>query len=178
MTAARTTPSRRFRLLRSSLAAAALATGALTLAAAPAHAEVIDTDGVRIAVHLGKADFGNDDHWFGAPQNDGKLTWNDAGSTRTGTLTGKVYWDDGLSGGCARVKMTLFDSAGHQVGQATSGSACKAGGGLASRSVTLKVSSAKAHRAVITTQAAPGINGPWKSVGSQTRHYGQVGGTD
>jgi hypothetical protein len=175
MTAARPTPSRRSRLLRSTLAAA-LSTGALLLAATPAHAEVIDTDNVLI--NGGRADFGNDPHLGGTPMSPGKLSWNDAGATRTGTLKGKEYWDDLFSGGCARVVVTLLDNAGKKVDSAVSTPVCRAGGGLKAKNITLTVSSPAAHRAVVTTQAAPGPSGPWTAGGTQTVRYGQPGGID
>src|SRR3954451_19217249 len=122
MSAARTTPSR---LLRSALATA-LAAGALTLCAAPAHAAELDTDNVLI--NGGAADFGNDPHVAGTPNllDPGRLRWDATGSARTGTLSGKEYRDDSFSGGCARVVLTLRNSAGTRVDRAISTPVCTA----------------------------------------------------
>jgi len=177
MTATRPAPSRRSRLLRSTLAAA-MAAGALALGATPAYATVIDTDNVLI--NGGAADFGNDPHAGGSPNifAPGTLAWNISGSARTGTLTGKEYRDDLFSGGCARVVLALFNSSGSRVDRVISDPVCRATGGLAAKKITLKVSSPAAHRAVISTQAAPGLNGPWQQTGSQTVYFGQPGGND
>lgn len=167
-----TMPSRSSRLLRSTLAAT-LTAGALMFAAAPAHAEVIDTD--RVLINGGKADFGNGRHEGGSPKHAGTLSWNDRGTTRTGTLTGNVYWDDLFSGGCARVVLTLLDSSGNRLDRAYSEPVCGTGSNFEAEAkrISLAVSSPAAHRAVITSQAAPGETGPWSVGGTRTVRYGQ-----
>jgi hypothetical protein len=110
--------------------------------------------------------------------NPGKLSWDVSGSARTGTLTGTEYWDDLFSGGCARVVLALHDSAGNRVDRAISKEVCGATGGLQAKNITLKVSSPQAHHAIVSTQAAPSPNGPWKQTGSKTVRLGQPGGVD
>ncbi|MGQ0574677.1 MAG: hypothetical protein ACT4RN_10815 [Pseudonocardia sp.] len=179
-----TTTTARTRLLGSALALTA-ALGVAGITAGTAHAAVVDQDSVKIAVPLGKADFGRGLHVGGEPTAPGTVTWRDdpgPNNTRkiSARLQGLVYWDDVFSGGYARVKLTLLDASGNPLVSATSGAAHRAGTmtplQVPAANVDLNLSHTKARFARVETQQAQSAGGPWTFVGSKQVRYGDVGG--
>jgi hypothetical protein len=57
-----------------------------------------------VKINSGRVDFGDDPHWFGAPQTEGWICW-DGGAT----VEGKLYWD-AFEAGCAHLSLLYFDS--------------------------------------------------------------------
>lgn len=145
--------------------------------ASPASAVApLDTDDVLIKGQ--QVDFGNNPHKSGSPQTPAKLEWSYSGATVKALLTGTVYWDATNKSGCARVRMTMYNSSNAVLGAPTySGRACRAGlGGLVSKYVELPLgSTAGAYKVVITTQTAPSASTPgsaYQNTGSVTRFFG------
>lgn len=170
----RSTVGRRIAAVAVAVSAAA---GVAGLTAGTAHAATVDKDDVKVAVPLGKADFGRGAHLGGAPVSPGEVTWDD--HNRTATVRGTVYWDDVTAGGYARVRVVLLDNSGRTLDSAASGAAGRPGGWtgvVPSRGVELRVSSPQARTAKVVTESAPTPTGPWTFVGSQTVRYGDVGG--
>lgn len=169
--------------LRRAAAVTALVAGFTAATAGSAQAVVRDTDPFKIATQWGKADFGSGAHVLGAPKYPGLLSWDESsdGRTVTAKLTGRVYWDDVTSGGCARVRMRLYNTSGALSGTVYSAAACRAGGwtgDVTSRSVNMSRASETANKVVVTTQKAPGPGGDYVNVGSVTRYWGEVNGLD
>jgi hypothetical protein len=166
-------------LARGTAVAIAVMAGVGIVGAGPASAVVRDVDSVYIAGILGQADFGSGGHAGGQPLAAGNLTWDDQGTQTAARLTGRVFWDDLFSGGCARVRMSLYNTSGTLMDTKYSGKACRAGSGsVVSKSVDLTLSAAHAHKVVVTTQKAASATSPFSNVGSQTRYNGQVNGVD
>lgn len=164
-------------------AAMALVAGVIMLGASPASAVIRDTDPVKIAAPGGKADFGSGGHHLGAPDGSGRLSFDDLTdspkNTIRVTLTGRVYWDDGSSGGCALVRMRIFSLSGAKLTTVYSEPVCRVGDGVVkSRSVSISSSQRRAHKVVIATLQSTTKNGPYDLVRSATRYYGEVNGHD
>ena len=152
-----------------------IAAAVVGIATGSASASVVDTDTLKI--WQGKADFGNGWHVGGAPTGDARLTWDKGSSTITVTLSGTVYWDDILSGGCARVRYRLYTTSGSIASTVYSTPVCRAGSGNPfsqppQRTYTKSLSHPQAFKAHIVAQKAPGSGGPWTNDGGETRFYG------
>lgn len=164
--------------VRRAAAAATLVIGITAMTAQSAQAVLRDTDYVHITYD--KADFGDGIHLWGSPQENGVLTWDESSNgVKTGTLTGRVYWDDFTSGGCARVRIQLYSVAGTWLGTADSDTACRVGGGsVTSKAVNISLRSTAAHKMVITTQKAASPTSRFHREASVTRYWGEVHGRD
>jgi hypothetical protein len=167
--------------IRRAATVATLVAGISMGAAGSAQAVVRDVDPFKIAVWLGKADFGRGNHLWGSPERNGVLIWDESTNGRnvTATLSGRVYWDDVTSGGCARIRMRLYTTSGTLAGTAYSAAACRSGGWTGTvphRAVNLSLNSLTAHKVVVTAQKAPGGSGPWTNEESVTRYLGQLNG--
>jgi hypothetical protein len=57
-----------------------------------------------VIINGGKADFGDEPHWFGEPRTSGAICW-DGGAT----VEGKLYWD-AFEAGCAHLSLFYFNS--------------------------------------------------------------------
>jgi hypothetical protein len=167
--------------VRRAATVAALVAGISAGAAGSAQAVVRDVDPFKIAEFLGKADFGKGDHVAGSPVHNGVLSWDEStnGRTVTATLSGRVYWDDLTSGGCARIRMRLYTTTGQLAGTVFSPAACRAGGWTGTvpyRTVNMSLSSTTAHMAVVTTQKAPSPSGNYVNEAKVTRYWGEING--
>jgi len=151
--------------IRRLLSLLAFALAAMFFAAAPASAAQINY--FKIAPPLSKADFGNGTHQFGQPTQDGTLTWS--GSV-TAKLSGTVYMDNLLGGGCARVRMEFYPDASTKTTK-YSAQVCRSGawfGDVPSGGVSLSASAATAYKVVVTTQYKTYSGSAWSNTGSKT----------
>lgn len=163
-----------------------------SLAAAASPGTLRDTD--RPLINGRQADFGTGGlnvSLSRQPNNAGTLTWHQTQATAstnlvqakpsvfTARLTGRVYWDDALAGGCARVRVILYNTNGTVADSKVSGSACQIGPNFTppSKPVDLTVKSINAHKVVITTQIGPDAAAPssaYRNTAHQTWYFGQV----
>jgi hypothetical protein len=158
-----------------------------SVAAAAAVGTLRDTD--RPLMNGGQADFGTGGlnvSLSRQPNSAGTLTWHQSLATPTtpsiitAHLTGRVYWDDVLSGGCARVRLSLFDTNGVSAGDPVySHTVCQIGlsGTAPSKSVDLSFKSINAHRALVTTQIganASTLSSEYVNTAKQSWYFGQV----
>lgn len=167
----------RFPTRRAAATLAAVA-GLVALTANPAAAVVRDVDDVRINSSI--ADFGAGPFINHAPSGSGKLTWdertNTTGKPVTARLTGTVWWDDPGTG-CALVRLRIYDTNNNTLATVKSAPACRVGsGGPRAQQVNVAVTSRVVHRAVVTTQVAASVNGPFTNKKSQVHHWGQING--
>jgi hypothetical protein len=166
-------------LARGTAVAIAVMAGVGIAGAGPASADVRDNDSVYIAGFGSQADFGSGGHAGGQPLGAGNLAWDVQEERTAARLTGRVYWDDLFSGGCARVRVRLYNTSGVRVDTQYSGKACRSGSGsVVSKPVDLTLSTAHAHKVVVTTQKAASATSPFSNVDSQTWYFGQVNGVD
>lgn len=159
----------------------AVVAGLVAMSAGPASAVVRDVDSVT--VNGSHSDFGVGPLVSNHPSSAGTLTWdeatNTAGKPITGRLTGTVWWSDTSSGGCALVRIRMYNTQGATLATAKSVPVCRTGSGAPrSTAVNIAVSSTTVHRMVITTQIAPVGTGPFTNDTSVERFWGQIGALD
>ena len=152
----------------------ALVAGLAAMSASPASAVVRDVD--YVTVNGAHADFGVGPLVDNHPTGPGKLTWDEAtnapGKPVTGRLTGTV-WRSDTSGGCALVRIRMYDTEGLTLATAKSAPVCRTTIGAP---VNIAVTSKTVHRMVITTQIAAKEAGPFKNDTSVVRYWGQIDG--
>lgn len=154
---------------------AAIAAG-IVGAAAPSASAVppIDVDTIRISG--GRADFGDGLHILGKPSGDATVAWRQSGSTIGATVTGTVYYDDASQGGCARVRVGMYDYSGNRVRpDVNSDVACRTGtGSVATAAVSKSLSqtgSPKPYRVKVTTQVGPGSGATFTDTSSANVYF-------
>lgn len=153
--------------VRRMLSLFALALAAMFIAAGPASAS--QTIFFKIAPSLSKADFGNGTHQGGQPTQNGSLTWSGSNYV-TATLSGTVYMDNLLGGGCARVRMDYYPNTSTHTTK-YSPQVCRSGiwfGDVPSGGVSLSFSATKGYKVVVYTQYRPYASSAWSNTGSKT----------
>jgi hypothetical protein len=61
----------------------------------------------QVKMSNGRADFGEEPHWFGDPANSGRLCWQAGGGV---ILEGRLYYDHLVTPGCAHIEVRFFNS--------------------------------------------------------------------
>lgn len=119
-------------MLRRSAVVAALAAGAIAMAAPAASAETIaflDNDPVKVTAGTGRVDFGSGSHTKGAPIGSGNVRFSMSSTDIIARVTGSVYYDDHATGGCGSVRVTMYNTDGSRVANGYSDNACRTGPG-------------------------------------------------
>ncbi|MEZ5234450.1 MAG: hypothetical protein R2749_17350 [Acidimicrobiales bacterium] len=97
-------------LTTSAAAVVAVALGSMT----PADAAVIDTD--PLYLNTANADFGGANHSLGAPVGSGTVAWGtNSTSNPWARVSGNLWLDEPVFGGCAVARILFLDAAGNRV---------------------------------------------------------------